>query len=164
MKFEIKDSIVPSLTEFLQRPRLPSSSVTPSLPPPFIIYPFAFHHIMHLLSSQCCSLPLLACVSEQGTSFISTPIFPSVPGVDGRRGSVLRCPAPMSPRRSKTLAARPRQRGCGEGMGLSPAGARHGQGGLGEVPALPALRPQPPLLVDVHQCIRCFCLDQRLPE
>lgn len=26
------------------------------------------------------------------------------------------------------------------------SGARHGQGGLGEVPALPALRPQPPLL------------------
>lgn len=31
-------------------------------------------------------------------------------------------------------------------MGLSPQGSRHGQGGLGEVPALPALRPQPPLL------------------
>lgn len=51
----------------------------------------------------------------------------------------------------RTLAARPRQRGCGEGMGLSPAGARHGQGGLGEVPALPALRPQPPLLGESEQ-------------
>ncbi|XP_071659455.1 tetraspanin-12 isoform X2 [Patagioenas fasciata] len=37
-------------------------------------------------------------------------------------------------------------------MGLSPAGARHGQGGLGEVPALPAVRPQPPLL-GVYSCI-----------
>ncbi|XP_071659457.1 tetraspanin-12 isoform X4 [Patagioenas fasciata] len=58
----------------------------------------------------------------------------------------------MSPRRSKALAARPREGGCGERMGLSPAGARHGQGGLGEVPALPAVRPQPPLL-GVYSCI-----------
>ncbi|XP_053932296.1 tetraspanin-12 isoform X3 [Cuculus canorus] len=68
------------------------------------------------------------------------------PAGHGRRGSVLPRSVPMSPRRSKALAVRAREGGCGERMGLSPAGSRHGQGGLGEVPALPALRPQPPLL------------------
>lgn len=67
------------------------------------------------------------------------------------RGAAHRAAPALSAFLRRALAARPRQRGCGEGMGLSPAGARHGQGGLGEVPALPALRPQPPLLGESEQ-------------
>lgn len=49
-------------------------------------------------------------------------------------------------------------------MGLSPAGARHGQGGLGEVPALPALRPQPPLLGESEQVAAAAPLRRGLRE
>lgn len=62
MKFEIEDSIVPSLRKFLQRPRLSSSSVTPSLPPHlllillhFIVSHISFHHTAaHYLCWHAC--------------------------------------------------------------------------------------------------------------
>lgn len=65
----LKYGIVPLLRESLQKSRLPSPSVTfPSTS--FLTYPFAFHHVTGLSSSQCCALlPQHVCQTNGSHSF-----------------------------------------------------------------------------------------------
>lgn len=73
-------------------------------------------------------------------------------------GSGARSPAPT------TAATLPVGVECGERMGLLPPEAHNGQRRFREVLALLAVRPQFALLVNVHQCVGSFCLDEGLPE